>query len=328
MMLVTRAGGTAVLEENILEELRAITEEERAILEGQAAIDRSLYMEGRLNVVNSQKLLSGGKLITLRPNTRFVHFPEHTHDYVEVVYGCSGAVEHLVDGKSIRLKAGELLFLGQKASHQVYPAGRDDIAVNFIVLPEFFSDTLSAIGQEATLLRQFLLDCLFCQSIGPSYLHFQVADDKPIQNLAENLLITLLHDTPNRRKVSQMTMTLLFLQLLGHTDRLDWDAQEDTILKLLRYVEDHYAQASLTGAARLLHTDVYSLSRLIRRQTGRTFTELVQEKRLSQAAFLLKNTARNVDDVALAVGYENASYFHRIFKAAYGLSPRQYRLAK
>lgn len=75
-----------MLEENILRELRTITEEERAILEGEAAIDRSLYMQGRLNVVNSQKLLSGGKLITLRPNTRFVHFPEHTHDYVEDHY--------------------------------------------------------------------------------------------------------------------------------------------------------------------------------------------------------------------------------------------------
>jgi len=155
-----------------------------------------------------------------------------------------------------------------------------------------------------------------------------VADDRPIQNLAENLLITLLHDTPNRRKVSQMTMTLLFLQLLSHTDKLGWDAQEDTILKLLRYVEDHFTQASLTEAAQLLHTDVYSLSRLIRRQTGKTFTQLVQEKRLTQAAFLLKSTRQNVDDVALAVGYENISYFHRIFKEAYGLSPRQYRLAK
>ncbi len=313
-----------MLDERILWELRAITEEERAILEGQATIDRSLYMQSRLNVVNSQKLLSGGRLITLRPNTRFVHFPEHTHDYVEMVYGCSGVVEHIVNGKSIRLKPGELLFLGQKAAHQVCPAGRDDIAVNFIVLPEFFSDTLSAIGQEATLLRQFLLDCLFQQNIGPSCLHFQVADDRPIQNLAENLLIALLHDTPNRRKVSQMTMTLLFLQLLSHTDKLDWDDQEDAILKLLRYVEGHYPQASLTNAARLLHTDVYSLSR----QTGKTFTQLVQEKRLSQAAFLLKSTGQNVDDVALAVGYENISYFHRIFKAAYGLSPRRYRLAK
>ena len=317
-----------MLDKNILQELRTITEEEQAILDGQATIDRSLYMQGQPNVVNSKKLLSGGKLINLRPNTRFVHFPKHTHDYVEVVYGCSGTVEHIVNGKTIHLKQGELLFLGQTATHEVCRAGHEDIAVNFIVLPEFFSDTLSAINDEATLLRQFLIDCLFGQNIGPGYLHFQVADDLPIQNLAENLLYTLLRDTPNRRKVSQMTMTLLFLQLLSHTDKLDWDEREDTILQLLRYVENHYTDGSLTEAARHLHTDIYSLSRLARAQTGKTFTQLLQGKRLSQAAFLLKTTSRNVDDVALAVRYENASYFHRIFKAAYGVSPRHYRIAK
>ena len=59
--------------------------------------------------------------------------------------------------------------------------------------------------------------------------------------------------------------------------------------------------------------------------TGRNYIELVQEKRLAQAAFLLRNTDRNVADIAVAVGYENISYFHRIFAEAYGKSPKHYR---
>ena len=51
----------------------------------------------------------------------------------------------------------------------------------------------------------------------------------------------------------------------------------------------------------------------------------MQEKRLAQAAFLLKNTTRNVADISAAVGYENVSYFHRIFAASYGKSPKHYR---
>lgn len=313
---------------DILRELCRITSEEQAILDGQTAIDRSLYMQGEPNVINSKKLLADGKLITLRPHTRFIHFPAHTHDYVELVYGCSGTVEHLVNGQSIRLLPGELLFLSQRASHEVCKVGLEDVAVNFIVLPEFFSGALAAIGEEATPLRQFLIDCLFDKNVGPGYLHFRVSDDLPIQNLTENLLFTLLRDTPNRRKVSQMTMTLLFLQLLSHTDKLAWDPREDAILRLLRYIEKRYTDGSLSGAAAELRTDIYSLSRLIRQQTGRTFTQLMQEKRLSQAAFLLRTTDQAVDSVARAVGYENTSYFHRIFKAAYGLSPRQYRTAK
>lgn len=317
-----------MIQSSILARLQSITPEEQAILDGKVTIDRELYMTGPENEINSQKLLADGKLITLRPHTRFIHFPEHTHNYVEVVYACSGETVHLVNGKRIRLHAGELLFLGQNVRHEVFKADVQDVAVNFIVLPEFFSDTLSAIGEESSPLRRFLVDCLFGQNIGPGYLYFRSSEDISIQNLVENLLITLLYETQNRRKISQMTMTLLFLELVGHTERLDWDNHESLILKVLRYIDGHYANGSLTDAANLFHCDISTLSREIRRQTGKTYTELVQEKRLTQAAFLLRSTDRKVEDIALTVGYENISYFHRLFRSAYGMSPRHFRLAK
>ena len=97
---------------------------------------------------------------------------------------------------------------------------------------------------------------------------------------------------------------------------------------MLRYIEDRYAKASLSEAASLLQTDIYSLSREIHRYTGKTYTQLLQERRLSQAAFMLRSTDRKIDDIAQAVGYENISYFYRIFKLSYGVSPRSYRVAK
>ena len=315
------------MDEILLNQFRAITPEEQAILDGRTTIDRGIYMTGNQDVINSRKLLSDGKLITLRTHTRFIHFPEHTHDYVEVVYMCAGETRHIVNGKTICLKQGELLFLSQRARHEVCRADAEDVAVNFIVLPEFFSGTLSALGEDATPLRHFLVDCLFGQNYGPGYLHFQVTQDIPIQNLVENLLFTLTRNTPNRRTMSQMTMTLLFLQLMGHTDKLVLDNGEEVVLKLLRYVEENYARGSLTEAAGILGWDVPALSREIHKKLGKTYTELVQEKRLIQAAFLLRTTNRKVEDVALSVGYENMSYFHRIFREDYGMSPRHYRLS-
>ena len=77
-----------------------------------------------------------------------------------------------------------------------------------------------------------------------------------------------------------------------------------------------------------LHYDLPYLSRLVRQTTGKNYTELLQEKRLSQAAWLLRNTGKRVDEIANAVGYENLSYFHRLFAARFGQSPKKYRDCK
>lgn len=315
------------MNEEILARVQGITAEERAILDGRTTIDRNLYMQGSENTINAKKLLAAGKLITIRPHTRFIHFPAHTHDYVEVVYMCAGQMVHIVNGNRIELHQGELLFMNQSATHEILEAREWDLAVNFIVLPEFFNNVLTFMGEEETPLRRFLVDCLCGQTSGAGFLHFKVADIAPIQNLIENLLFILLQETPNKRKMSQLTMALLFMQLMGHTETLDTPDQEQAaIFKVLSYVESHYANGSLTELAQQLHYDLYTLSREIKRKTGKNYTRLVQEKRLAQAAFLLKNTDRNVDDIAIAVGYENMGYFHRIFRESFGVSPRNYRL--
>ena len=315
------------MDQQILDRLCAITNEEQAILDGRTSIDRDIYMQGQDNTVNSRKLLSSGKLITLRPHTRFIDFPQHRHDYIEMIYMCCGQTVHLVNGREITLQQGELLLLSQSAIHEVRMATKEDVAVNFIILPDFFSTTLSVIGEEETPLRRFLVDCLCGKNSDPSYLHFQISHVKPLQNLVENLIWALLWETSNRRKVSQITMSALFLQLMGSVENLMTDSGEDAaVLQVLRYVETEYARGSLSEIAGLLHYDVCWLSREIKRKTGKTYTQIVQDKRLAQAAFLLKNTKRNVSDISLAVGYENISYFHRIFQETYGRSPKHYRM--
>ena len=158
------------MDRRILEHFQAVTAEEQAILNGAADIDRTLYMLDSPDVVNSRKLLAAGKLITIRPSTRFIHFPEHKHDYVEVVYTCSGSSTHIVNGKKLRLEQGELLFLSQSATHEVCRLEKTDITVNFIVLPDFFTMALGALGAEQTPLRNFLVDCLCGRSEGSGYL--------------------------------------------------------------------------------------------------------------------------------------------------------------
>lgn len=317
--------GEKVIDSKLLDKLKIITEEEQKILSGKIDIERNLYMQSPLNVINSQKLLEAGKLITIRPHTRFIKFPEHSHDFVEMVYMCSGQTTHIVNGKEIVLKEGELLILCQSAVQEIMPAGHDDIAVNFIVVPSFFDDVLKIIDEENTPLTEFLVDTIKGNNSETGYLHFKVSEVLPIQNLIENLTYNLLHKVSNKRNINQKTMALLFLQLINHTDKLESYEQDETIVKVLRYIEDNYKDGSLSKLAEILYCDTCYLSREIKRKTGKNYVELLREKRLSQACFYLKNTKMSIEDIIYSVGYQNVSYFYRVFEEKYGLSPRKYR---
>ena len=67
------------------------------------------------------------------------------------------------------------------------------------------------------------------------------------------------------------------------------------------------------------------VSECVRAQTGRTYKELLQKHRMETAARLLRRSDMNIQQIISLVGYENTSYFYRLFHERYGQSPREYR---
>ena len=140
----------------LLEKLKPISKEEQAILDGSKDVQKDLYTSRADFVVDSGKMLEKGKLIDIRLHTRFIHFPVHRHNYVEIIYMCSGSTTHIINGhNTVKLETGELLFLNQNATQEILPAGENDIAVNFMILPEFF-DRAFLMMEEESILHDFL----------------------------------------------------------------------------------------------------------------------------------------------------------------------------
>jgi YesN/AraC family two-component response regulator len=209
------------------------------------------------------------------------------------------------------------------------PAGENDIAVNLIILPSFFDYALTMLGDEDNLIREFIIDCLKSKDNDVSYLHFKVADVLPIQNLMENLIWTIHNKQNNKRSINQATMGVLLLQLMNYTEFVDVgkdNSGQELVMSVYKYVEENYRDGSFTDLAEQLHYDLHWLSKTIKQLTGKNYTELLQDKRMRQAAYLLRTSKLTVADIATAVGYENISYFHRLFQKTYGTSPRNYRL--
>ena len=136
----------------------------------------------------------------------------------------------------------------------------------------------------------------------------------------------LIYKEPNKRQINQNTMGLLFLLLLNYTERLEYKNKDDElIINVLRYVEENYVNGSLTELAESLHYEFAWLSREIKNRTGKNYTRLVQERRLAQAEFLIKNSDIKISEIARQTGYDNISYFHRLFNKTYKMTPKKYR---
>lgn len=91
-------------------------------------------------------------------------------------------------------------------------------------------------------------------------------------------------------------------------------------------VETHAADPALGAALLSQETGVSAvqLGRLFKRHTGKTIPEYINDVRLEKAAKWIKNSALTVSEIAQRAGYQNESYFFRVFKEKYGITPRQY----
>ena len=98
-----------MIDQRILEKLSPVTMEEAQCRENGCRVDWSFYNEAAAPRVYASRLLTPGKLISIRPHTRFAYFPPHTHDYVEMIYMCTGATTHIMNGEELILREGELL---------------------------------------------------------------------------------------------------------------------------------------------------------------------------------------------------------------------------
>lgn len=66
------------------------------------------------------------------------------------------------------------------------------------------------------------------------------------------------------------------------------------------------------------------ISGLLRKQTGRSFSEILLDLRMRRAALLLQNSTLSVEEIAELLGYRDKSNFHKAFRTHFGCTPREY----
>ena len=98
-------------------------------------------------------------------------------------------------------------------------------------------------------------------------------------------------------------------------------------LKLvLQFIQDHYQQGiTVKELAELCHFSEYHFMRFFKRHMNMTSIEYLNQYRLEMASRQLAETNLSVTSIALESGFNNISYFNRVFKRKFGVTPMEYR---
>ncbi|MDF7823398.1 PocR ligand-binding domain-containing protein [Pontiellaceae bacterium B12227] len=109
-------------------------------------------------------------------------------------------------------------------------------------------------------------------------------------------------------------------QMIQHKDY-------DLIAPVIEQIQEHpELELQLDEASRLVGRSASTVSRVFKKVTGRSFKQYQVNHRLELAAVQLKAKPNSpVAEIAMAVGYDDALYFSRVFKKQFHCSPSEYR---
>lgn len=317
------------MKSEILNKLSSISPEEKLILSGEKDIDKKIYSSSHGFIINSSKLIDD-RLIDVRLHTRFTSFPEHSHDYMEIMYVYSGAVTHRFADKSLlTLKSGDLLVLNRHISHSIDKAGLEDIGINFIISDNFLKTVWQGLDK-IDIFYNFIANHFKADGTG-DFLFFRIGEIYPIRNLLDNLIYSIIYRDAFDYSILSKSVSLLFAYLsyyksaLINTTSQGISQKEKFKTEVEAYIKQNYKTASLTELSDKLALSPEYLCRNIKLYFSKTFKELLLKYRLDAAQTMLLSTDMDISDIISAVGYENRSYFYRVFGDACGMTPFKWR---
>lgn len=301
-----------------------------SILTERVEVDgRSVRKIGQIGAQYAQAGMPAG--LMMRRNSRFNAVPEHVHDYVEISYVYRGRCPQTVAGEELVLECNEVLLLDAACPHAVAALGEDDIMLSMTVSRAFLRRSLEASLSRESAVSRFLFNALNSETDHCGHVRFRCGESRRVRRYMQEMLCELYDPSPNGPEIVLRLFQLFLAELMDCYERelvrgaADGAAGPTALVTgMLGYIDREFAACSLEGMAAEFGLSPNYATALLKRHVGKTFRQLVQERRLVRAAELLRGGA-TAGAAAHAVGYENMSFFYRKFHDKYGCTPAAYR---
>ncbi|MBQ8587903.1 MAG: AraC family transcriptional regulator [Clostridia bacterium] len=249
-------------------------------------------------------------------------FNPHCHDFFEIFITISGTVTHWINGVTQRLPEGSLVFIRPDDVHgYIYsnPASTDTAYVNLTFTRET-AELLFAYLSDSFPYRK-LLDCdmpptVTLNRIDKKHLLSEISElnivkwqDKNalklrMRAILADVFVRFFYDIPSEE---DSTPPVWLTSLIS-----DMEQPSNFVLGIKRMVE-------LSGKSR------EHLARSLKKHYGLTAAQCISELRINYASNLLLHTNTPILDICFNCGFQSVSYFYKVFKDKYGISPKEFR---
>lgn len=239
----------------------------------------------------------------------------HAHNDIEINLILSGEAKLLYENEKYHLSQNLLLVLRPGEYHQIYDRS-PHFAMKIIVFPPTFKERYSReerfhpffLPSSTPVLRILSSD----QMVRLLFLatEFQKEDISPVS--ANHILTTLFFVLSD------------FIPITNTPTRKG--TLHPAVGKALKLIAEDGAHLSLNELASRVEIETETLCRLFKKEWGVGYNEYINNLRLENCKTMIQNNSGDVSliDVALQSGFRSYRSFHRVFKAKFGLSPRDY----
>ena len=252
----------------------------------------------------------------------------HHHNFFEMFFVLEGRCIHQVGENRSILHAGDLCFIQPKVTHSL-DVNDESVIIDVLIRRSTFRQYFYSILRGDNLLSNFFMSTLLSKP-GIDYLLFHTGEDLDLHYAFVELCSETFDQQAYYNELINAVVTKIFVLLLRRYMRdceLPTDQPEDSgmAIRIVRYIQDHAGDVTLSGMAEAFHYSPEHASRMIKRATGHTFSQLLTNIRLENAKQLLRDSTLSVMDIALQVGYDSSEHFIRTFRKHIGCTPSEYR---
>lgn len=256
----------------------------------------------------------------------FLEVSPHWHNEIELVIVKVGRCMIRVGSESFTVNAKDIVLILPGQIHSIYQYKDSDVQYENILFKKDFLCT-----NTGDLCTYEFLDHIFSQKKGVP-IHYTPKLDYYSTLSSFISSIDLLSE--NRPKYYQLKLKIIWLDffytLLLHSrndQQIHSNSESLTRIKeILLYMHKHYNEDIVPATvAHEFNLSTSHFMRLIKQHTGLTFTQYLNSYRLSCSSKLLEEKKLTILEISEECGFSNISYFNRLFKKKYNLSPSTYR---